>query len=145
MDCLRSTAQKNADYIILIMGSAAGTAKEAVDELREQGKKVGVLKLRVFRPFPAEEIAKALKGCKAVAILDRCESYNGNNGPLGQEVMAGLFREKVMIEAVNYIYGLAGRDFTISDAKAVFEEIYESGRKWQGSSAASVHPFTLTV
>lgn len=86
-------------------------------------EKVGVLKLRVFRPFPAEEIAKALKGCKAVAILDRCESYNGNNGPLGQEVMAGLFREKVMIEAVNYIYGLAGRDFTISDAKAVFEEI----------------------
>ena len=114
---------EDADYIILIMGSAAGTAKEAVDELREQGKKVGVLKLRVFRPFPAEEIAKALKGCKAVAILDRCESYNGNNGPLGQEVMAGLFREKVMIEAVNYIYGLAGRDFTISDAKAVFEEI----------------------
>ena len=82
-----------------------------------------MLKLHVFRPFPAEEIAKALKGCKAVAILDRCESYNGNNGPLGQEVMAGLFREKVMIEAVNYIYGLAGRDFTISDAKAVFEEI----------------------
>ena len=114
---------EDADYVMVIIGSAAGTAKEAVDELRKQGKKVGVLKLRVFRPFPAEEIAKALKGCKAVAILDRCESYNGNNGPLGQEVMAGLFREKVMIEAVNYIYGLAGRDFTISDAKAVFEEI----------------------
>ena len=69
---------EDADYIMLIMGSAAGTAKEAVDHLREQGKKVGVLKLRVFRPFPAEEIAEALKGCKAVAIMDRCESYNGN-------------------------------------------------------------------
>ena len=56
--------------------SAAGTAKEAVDELREEGKKVGVLKLRVFRPFPAEEIVEAIKNCKAVAIMDRCESYN---------------------------------------------------------------------
>ena len=116
---------EDADYIMLIMGSAAGTAKEAVDNLREQGKKVGVLKLRVFRPFPAEEIAKALKGCKAVAIMDRCESYNGNGGPLGSEVTAGLYRSKVMIEAVNYIYGLAGRDFTVNE----LEEAVENGKK----------------
>ncbi len=114
---------KDADYIMLIMGSAAGTAKEAVDELREKGKKVGVLKLRVFRPFPEKEIAEALKHCKAVAIMDRCESYNGNSGPLGSEVPAGLYRNKVMIEAVNYIYGLAGRDFTVEDAKSVFAEL----------------------
>lgn len=112
---------EDADYIMLIMGSAAGTAKEAVDNLREQGKKVGVLKLRVFRPFPAEEIAKALKGCKAVAIMDRCESYNGNGGPLGSEVTAGLYRSKVMIEAVNYIYGLAGRDFTVKEVEAILK------------------------
>lgn len=114
---------QDADFIMLIIGSAAGTAKQAVDELREKGQKVGVLKLRVFRPFPAEEIARALKNCKIVAIMDRCESYNGNGGPLGSEVTAGLFRYKVMIEAVNYIYGLAGRDFTVEDAKAVFEEM----------------------
>lgn len=122
---------EDADYIMLIMGSAAGTAKEAVDELRAQGKKAGVLKLRVFRPFPAEEIAKALSGCKAVAIMDRCESYNGNGGPLGSEVPAALFKNKVLIEAVNYIYGLAGRDFTISDVKGIFaelEEMIERGR-----------------
>lgn len=122
---------QDADYIILIIGSAAGTAKQAVDELREQGKKVGVLKLRVFRPFPADEIAEALKNCKAVAILDRCESYNGNGGPLGSEVTSGLFRNKVMIETVNYIYGLAGRDFTVSDAESVFkdlEEMIENGK-----------------
>ena len=117
---------ENADYIMLLMGSAAGTAKQAVDEMREQGKKVGVLKLRVFRPFPAKEIAEALKNCKAVAIMDRCESYNGNGGPLGSEVTAGLFRHKVMIEAVNYIYGLAGRDFTVSDAVHVFEELADA-------------------
>lgn len=114
---------KDADYIMLIMGSAAGTAKEAVDELRAQGKKVGVLKLRVFRPFPAKEIAEALKNCKAVAIMDRCESYNGNGGPLGSEVTAALFRNKVMTEAVNYIYGLAGRDFTVDHVFEVFKEL----------------------
>ncbi len=123
---------EDADYIMLIMGSAAGTAKEAVDHLREQGKKVGVLKLRVFRPFPAEEIAEALKGCKAAAIMDRCESYNGNGGPLGCEVTAGLYRSKVMIEAVNYIYGLAGRDFTVNEVYDIFaelEEAVENGKK----------------
>lgn len=114
---------KDADYIMLIMGSAAGTAKQAVDELREQGKKVGVLKLRVFRPFPAKEIAAALSRCKAVAIMDRCESYNGNGGPLGSEVTAALYRNKVMIEAVNYIYGLAGRDFTVENVFDIFAEL----------------------
>lgn len=114
---------EDAEYVMLLMGSAAGTAKQAVDELRKKGKKVGVLKLRVFRPFPAEEIAEALKNCKAVAIMDRCESYNGNGGPLGSEVTAGLFRGKVFIEAVNYIYGLAGRDFTVEDAEGIFAEL----------------------
>ena len=118
---------EDADYIMLIMGSAAGTAKEAVDHLREQGKKVGVLKLRVFRPFPAEEIAEVLKGCKAVAIMDRCESYNGNGGPLGSEVTAGLYRSKVMIEAVNYIYGLAVNE--VYDIFAELEEAVENGKK----------------
>ncbi len=114
---------EDADYIMLLIGSAAGSAKQAVDDLREQGKKVGVLKLRVFRPFPAKEIAQALKNCKAVAIMDRCESYNGNGGPLGSEVTAGLFRNKVMIDAVNYIYGLGGRDFTVTDVANVFAEL----------------------
>lgn len=117
---------EDADYIMLIIGSAAGTAKQAVDDLREKGEKVGVLKLRVFRPFPAEEIAKALKNCKAVAIMDRCESYNGNGGPLGSEVMAGLYREKIMIEAVNYIYGLAGRDFTVEHVYDIFAELKDA-------------------
>lgn len=114
---------EDADCIMLIMGSAAGTAKQAVDDLREQGKKVGVIKLRVFRPFPAEELAEALKNCKAVAIMDRTESYNGNGGPLGSEVTAGLYRKKVLITAVNYIYGLAGRDFTVQEVYDIFAEL----------------------
>ena len=114
---------EDADYIMLLIGSAAGTAKQAGDDLREQGKKVGVIKLRVFRPFPAKELAEALKNCKAVAIMDRTESYNGNGGPLGSEVTAGLYRQKVLITAVNYIYGLAGRDFTVQDVYDIFAEL----------------------
>ncbi len=114
---------EDADYIMLIMGSAAGTAKAAVDELRKEGRKVGVLKLRVFRPFPEKELAQALSRCRAVAVMDRCESYNGCSGPLGSEVMAGLFRNKVSVEAVNYIYGLAGRDFTTVHAREIFDEL----------------------
>lgn len=117
---------EDADYIMLIMGSAAGTAKQAVDDLRSKGEKVGVIKLRVFRPFPADELAEAMKNCKAVAIMDRTESYNGNGGPLGSELTAGLFRNKVMISAVNYIYGLAGRDFTVTDVYDIFAELKDS-------------------
>jgi len=123
---------EDAEQIMLIMGSAAGCAKEAADELREEGMKVGVLKLRVFRPFPGEEIARALKGCKAVAIMDRCESYNGHGGPLASEVTAALYENKVYTEAVNYVYGLAGRDFTVEMAKDIFREIKdvsENGKK----------------
>ena len=111
------------DYVMLIMGSAAGTAKDAVDALRREGKKVGLLKLRVFRPFPEKEIAEALKNAKAVAIMDRCESYNGCSGPLGSEVTAGLYRNEIFLKTINYIYGLAGRDFTVDHAKDIFGEL----------------------
>ena len=117
---------QDADYIMLLIGSAAGTAKQAVDDLREKGKKAGVIKLRVFRPFPARELAQALKNCKTAAIMDRCESYNGNGGPLGCEVDAALFRNKIMIKTVNYIYGLGGRDFTVEDVYQIFQEMEES-------------------
>ena len=118
---------EDADLIMVIMGSAAGTAKAAVDELREAGHRVGVIKLRVFRPFPQKEIARAIResGCRAVAVMDRCESYNGCGGPLGSEIPAALYREKVMVDTVNYIYGLAGRDFTTDHVKEIFAELGE--------------------
>lgn len=114
---------EDADYIMLIMGSAAGTAKQAVDILRDKGMKAGVLKLRVFRPFPATEIAQAVKNCKALAIMDRVESYNGNGGPLASEVRAGLYEAKVLIDTVCYTYGLAGRDFTVENVEEIFNEL----------------------
>ncbi|MCR4924417.1 MAG: pyruvate ferredoxin oxidoreductase [Lachnospiraceae bacterium] len=122
----------DADYIMVIMGSAAGTAKQAVDDLREKGMKVGVLKIRVFRPFPAEELAKALSNAKGIAIMERTESYNGHGGPLCAELRAALYENKVFTNVVCYTYGLGGRDFTVDHVYEVFEEVKdvtENGKK----------------
>lgn len=123
---------KDADYIMLLIGSAAGTAKQAVDDLRAKGKKSVSSNCVCSVHSQPDELATALKGAKAVAIMDRTESYNGNGGPLGSEVTAGLFRNKVMIDTVNYIYGLAGRDFTVQEVYDIFadlEDHIENGTK----------------
>ena len=114
---------EDAEYAMVLIGSAAGTAKDAVDKLRAEGKKVGIIKIRMFRPFPAAEIAEALKNVKAVALMDRTESYNDHGGPIGAEVMAALFRAKVNCEAVNYVYGLGGRDVRVEHIEEVFAEL----------------------
>ena len=115
----------DAELAILLIGSSAGTARACVDELRAQGKKVGMLKLRVFRPFPAEEIAEALKGCKAVAVMDKTESFSGNGGPLGAEVRGALYDLPTPPRVINYVYGLGGRDFRVEDCAQVFDELAE--------------------
>ncbi len=114
----------DADYAIVIIGSAAGTAKAAIEQIRKTThEKVGLLKIRVFRPFPEEEIAEALSNVKAVAILDRSEMFSGTGGPLGAEVTAALYRAKSEAEVVNYIYGLGGRDITIQDFTEIYDEL----------------------
>ena len=120
----------DAELAVVIIGSAAGTTKDAVDELRAQGKKVGLIKIRLFRPFPASEIAEALKGVKAVALMDRTESYNDSCGPIGAEVTTALYRAKSDCLAVNYVYGLGGRDVRVKDMIGIYnelEKIAESG------------------
>ncbi len=112
---------EDAEYAIVIIGSAAGTCKAAIEHIRATtGKKVGLIKLRVFRPFPEEELAQALSKVKAVAIMDRSEMFSATSGPLGAEVRAALYQAKSDVEAVNYFYGLGGRDITVQD----FEDIY---------------------
>ena len=115
----------DADYAIVIIGSAAGTTKDAIDQLREKGIKAGLLKVRVFRPFPGEEISEALKNVKAVAVLDRAESFSACGGPLGSEVKAALYDAKSSAVAVNYFYGLGGRDYTVDEAEAVYQELID--------------------
>ena len=114
---------EDADYAIVAIGSACGTAKDAIDELRAKGVKAGLLKVRVFRPFPGEEMAKALSNCKAIAIMDRCESYSGNGGPLGAELGAALFASKSKAEVINVVYGLSGRDVRVEDIEKVFADL----------------------
>ncbi len=113
----------DADYAIVIIGSAAGTTKDAVDQLRAQGIKAGLLKVRVFRPFPGEEIAEALKNVKSVAILDRAESFSACGGPLGSEVKSALYDAKSDVTAVNYFYGIGGRDYTVELATSIYEDL----------------------
>ena len=117
---------EDAEYAVVIIGSAAGTCKAAIDEIRQTtGKKVGLVKIRVFRPFPEEELAKALSGVKAIAIMDRSEMFAASCGPLGAEVRACLFQAKSNAEVVNYFYGLGGRDITVKD----FEQVYDNLEK----------------
>lgn len=112
---------EDAEYVVVIIGSAAGTCRAAVDRIREvSGKKAGLLKIRVFRPFPEKELAEALKDKKAVAVLDRSEMFSATGGPLGTEVRSALYGVKSQAEVVNYFYGLGGRDITVED----FEEVY---------------------
>ncbi|WP_286152685.1 pyruvate ferredoxin oxidoreductase [Sporofaciens musculi] len=121
---------EDAEYAVVMIGSAAGTTKDAVDALRKQGVKVGLLKLRLYRPFPAEAIAEALTGVKAVAIMDRAEGYTNHGGPLGADVMSALYRARSKALAVNYIYGLGGRDVRVEDMEGVFaalKQIAEDG------------------
>ena len=79
-----------------------------------------MIKIRLFRPFPADEIAEALKNVKAVAIMDRAEGYTNHGGPLGADVMAALFRARSNAFAVNYVYGLGGRDVRVEDMEGIF-------------------------
>lgn len=122
---------EDAECAIVIINSAAGTAKDAVDNLRAQGKKVGLLKIRVFRPFPAEEIAEALKHCKAVAVMDRSDSFNAQGGPVCAEVKSALYGLDKKPLVVNYIYGLGGRDVKVENIEEVYaalEEIAAAGK-----------------
>ncbi len=117
----------DADYALVMIGSAAGTTKDAIDNLREAGIKAGLLKIRVFRPFPDEEIAAALKHVKVVAIMDRSEGFSATGGPIGAEVKAALYDAGADVIAVNYFYGIGGRDYTVEDAEAIYQELIEIG------------------
>ena len=113
----------DAELVIVCMNSTAGTAKAAINDLRAQGIKAGLLKIRMFRPFPAEEVAQALKDAKAVAILDKADSLNAAGGALFEDVTSGMFVNNIHVPAVNYIYGIGGRDTTVNDIKKIYTDL----------------------
>ena len=116
---------EDALYAIVAIGSVCGTAKDAIDRLRAGGMKVGLIKVRVFRPFPGEELAEALRKVKAVAIMDRCESYSAQGGPLGAELTAAMYRAGLDAKTVNIVYGLSGRDVRVEDIEQVYADLRE--------------------
>lgn len=113
----------DAEYTVVIIGSAAGTTKDAIDKMRADGDKVGLIKVRSFRPFPGREIAQSLKKCKAVAIMDRSEAFSTNGGPLGAETMQAMYTEKCSALTIDIMYGIGGRDVRVEDMINVYETL----------------------
>ena len=121
----------DAEVAIVVLNSTAGTAKDVVDELRDKGVKAGLIKLRVYRPFPVEQITKALSKVKAVAVLDRADSVNNAGGPVFTDITSAMYGRVDNIKIINYIYGLGGRDVKTDDIKLVYDdlgEIVKSGK-----------------
>ncbi len=114
---------EDAELAMVIMGSSAGTAKTCVDAMRAEGKKVGLIKVRVFRPFPGPEIAKALAGCKAVAVMDKSEGFSACGGPLFAEVSGACINLDNRPKMIDIVFGLGGRDFTVESARSVYDRL----------------------
>lgn len=115
----------DAEIAIVCMNSTAGTTKAVVDKLREQGVKAGLLKIRVYRPFPGEEVAKALSHLKAVAVLDKSDSLNAIGGALFEDVVSSMYVAKQNVPVVNYVYGIGGRDTTEKEINSVYADLAE--------------------
>jgi len=120
---IESYRMEDAEFALICIGSTAGTTKAAVEELRAEGVKAGLIKVRVFRPFPAEEIAEALKNVKSFAVLDRAESLSNQAGPLATEIKAGLFDAGLSKPMSSYIYGLGGREIYIENIVKVYKDL----------------------
>ncbi len=116
---------EDAEYVVVCMNSTAGTAKFTADRLREKGIKAGVLKVRVFRPFPAEEIAKSLSKAKAIAVLDKADGLNAAGGALFTDITSAMYANNVTVPTINYIYGIGGRDTRSDDIEKVFTDLQE--------------------
>jgi len=131
---IESYKVEDADRVMVIMNSSAGTAKYVADRLREKGEKVGVVKVRVFRPFPLIDLREVLKNCKAVAVMDKTDSCNGNGGPLFTETRSALYDVETRPNMINYIYGIGGRDVKATDLESVFEDLKEVANGNQGET-----------
>ena len=112
----------DADYIIITLGSISGLVKQTVDELREQGEKVGLVRIRYMRPFPNEEISQAVQNAKAAAVLEKDISF-GNEGTVYTNVNSALKKFGVEVPASNYIGGLGGRNISEVEIKTIFSSL----------------------
>jgi len=122
-DLIEEYKLSDAEIAIVVLSSTAGTTKSVVDALREKGIKAGLLRPRFFRPFPRERIAKALSNVKAVAVMDRSDSFSAEGGPLFSEVKSALYDASKRPLVTNYIFGLGGRDIFPEDIEKVYKDL----------------------
>jgi pyruvate ferredoxin oxidoreductase alpha subunit len=113
----------DAEVAIVALGSTCGTAKVVIDELRAKGVKAGMLKIRVFRPFPAEEIAAVLASIPAVAVLDRSDGWAGQGGQVFAEIRSAMYELAKKPKLINYVYGLGGREIDLPQLRKVFSDL----------------------
>jgi len=123
-EILESYRMEDAERAIIALGSTTGTIKYTVDMLREQGEKVGLIKMRLFRPLPKKDIYEALKNVKSFAVMDKCVSF-GYGGPVYGEIKSVLYDFDKYIPSVNYIYGLGGRDIKPASIEKVYNDLKE--------------------
>ena len=127
----------DADLAIVALGSTCGTIRDIVEQQRAAGVKAGMLKIRAFRPFPAEEVAAALGGCKAIAVLDRAASFGAHAGPLYHEVTSALYTYRKQIPTNNYIYGLGGRMILPEELTSVYDDLQQVAADGQPAEPVS--------
>ena len=120
VECYHS---EDADVLLLTMGSFSETASMAIDKMRKEGRNVGQLKLRLWRPFPFDEIRQAVKNAEVLIILDRALSFGGPGGPVCSEIRSALYSEEKKPKVISFVGGLGGRDITVDG----FEEIVNKG------------------
>ncbi|MEM1539134.1 MAG: transketolase C-terminal domain-containing protein [Candidatus Bathyarchaeia archaeon] len=120
---------EDAEIATVCLGSTAGTIKHVVDELRAEGIKAGLLRIRTFRPLPANEIRKELEDVKAIAVMDKCLSFGGYGGPAFHEVRHALYDASKRPIVVNYIYGLGGRDTNPYQIRRVYDDLQKIARE----------------
>ena len=123
-DLLELYKMEDAEIAVMALGSSAGTAKEAVDTMRDKGVKAGLIKVRVFRPFPVDAILEATSNLKALGVMDRAIAFGAQGGAVFLETRSALY-ERSHPPVLSYIYGLGGRDVTIEHIAGVFEELAE--------------------
>jgi pyruvate ferredoxin oxidoreductase alpha subunit/phenylglyoxylate dehydrogenase alpha subunit len=114
---------EGARTAIVTIGSMTGAAKDAVDEARERGVAIGLVKVKTYRPFPTDAVVDALAGVQAVGVVDRSVSYGWNCGPLYQDVAGALGRAGKQVPSMSFIGGLAGADITINHFGGVIERV----------------------
>ncbi|MFC1870376.1 transketolase C-terminal domain-containing protein [Chloroflexota bacterium] len=134
VECYRC---EDCKVLLLTMGSFSETAMTAVDKMRSKGKKVGLVRLRLWRPFPFEELRQAVKGAEVLIVLDRALSFGGPAGPVCSEIKAALYQQEKRPKVISFVGGLGGRDITV----AGFEEIVDSGIEI--SQRGSDHEFEI--